>query len=327
MINFTYDNTELSFKNVKARNIWCEKHSDLYNGHNVGNRGSTPARNIFDQISNAKRDDEQSALNKHRHVKPPILDTSSGRYFEYLKSVDTEAFKFALEHWHEFGIGSIGQNRGVNSHDLIGITLALNARFASPSLDVLTLKNAITRSTDAIASLEHVENRFKGYMEAGAGVDYWKGKETEHTTKRSERLKHIMYLIAAFTFVLLAFPTLFYSCLLTPWTATVKAAGLAPDYVMFSFVGIFALIISMGVWGVRVLVKLYLSEHHLLIDASERVTMIQTYLALTDEGKMDNNDRHALLATIFRPTQDGVVKDEGFDPSITGLLGALSSRG
>jgi hypothetical protein len=53
---------------------------------------------------------------------------------------------------------------------------------------------------------------------------------------------------------------------------------------------------------VRILVRLLLSNIHLLTDAGERVTMVQTYLALLKRGKLKDDERMFILQTLFRPT-------------------------
>lgn len=63
-------------------------------------------------------------------------------------------------------------------------------------------------------------------------------------------------------------------------------------------------------WVGRLLTRLFLSEHHLRIDAGERVVMMKTYLAFTAKGKMTENQISLLLAPLFRPTADGIVKDD-----------------
>jgi hypothetical protein len=55
------------------------------------------------------------------------------------------------------------------------------------------------------------------------------------------------------------------------------------------------------VWVVRILVRLLLSNIHLLTDARERVTMVQTYLALLRRGKIKDDERMFILQTLFRP--------------------------
>ncbi|HEY1718749.1 MAG TPA: DUF6161 domain-containing protein [Verrucomicrobiae bacterium] len=74
-----------------------------------------------------------------------------------------------------------------------------------------------------------------------------------------------------------------------------------------------AVLIASGlfcVWVVRILVRLLLSNIHLLTDARERVTMVQTYLALMRRGKLKDDERMFILQTLFRPTPTGIVKDD-----------------
>lgn len=63
-------------------------------------------------------------------------------------------------------------------------------------------------------------------------------------------------------------------------------------------------------WGLRVIARLLLSRIHLFTDASERQTMIKTYLALHNEGKIEDDQREFLLASIFRPSSTGIVRDD-----------------
>ncbi len=61
---------------------------------------------------------------------------------------------------------------------------------------------------------------------------------------------------------------------------------------------------------------MYMTEQHLGIDAQSRASMAQTYLALTKEDVASDQDRAILLASLFRPVVDGIVKDDGL-PAIT----------
>ncbi|MBI4385042.1 MAG: hypothetical protein HY579_13545 [Nitrospinae bacterium] len=68
---------------------------------------------------------------------------------------------------------------------------------------------------------------------------------------------------------------------------------------------------SIFVWVGRVLVRLLLSHKHLEIDADERRVMILTYLAMLREGRAPTeDDRKLILASIFRPSATGIVKDD-----------------
>ena len=48
--------------------------------------------------------------------------------------------------------------------------------------------------------------------------------------------------------------------------------------------------------------------------------MIKTYLAPTNEGKVDAADRALVLAPLFRSAADGIVKEEGPDASLAGII-------
>jgi hypothetical protein len=75
--------------------------------------------------------------------------------------------------------------------------------------------------------------------------------------------------------------------------------------------GFLILVTTMGVWLIRILIKITLSNYHLSVDANERVIMIKTYLSLLKEGSgFEANDKKVMLDNIFRPTNFGIIKDE-----------------
>ncbi len=78
-------------------------------------------------------------------------------------------------------------------------------------------------------------------------------------------------------------------------------------------------------WIGRLLTKLYLSQHHLMHDAEERAVMTTTYLSLSHESAASEEDKKIILGALFRPTIDGLIKDEG--PSDMSLAGFLSKLG
>lgn len=81
---------------------------------------------------------------------------------------------------------------------------------------------------------------------------------------------------------------------------------------------------SLGVWILRILIRLTLSNYHIYVDAEERVVMIKTYLALTKEGQaLENNDKELILKALFRGTSFGVIKDE-FNMLITETINKKS---
>lgn len=68
---------------------------------------------------------------------------------------------------------------------------------------------------------------------------------------------------------------------------------------------------TMYLWAMRLLVRLYSTEHHLGIDAKGRAALAETYLSFTSDGDATKSDRAIMLAVLFRPVIDGMVKDEG----------------
>jgi hypothetical protein len=60
----------------------------------------------------------------------------------------------------------------------------------------------------------------------------------------------------------------------------------------------------------RVLLRLAMSQLHLGNDADERVTMVNTYLALRQGGHADEGHIQIVLERLFAPATDGIVKED-----------------
>ena len=86
-------------------------------------------------------------------------------------------------------------------------------------------------------------------------------------------------------------------------------------------IAVLALVSLFSVWAVRLIVRIFLSQLHLVTDASERIVMLETYLSLTEGNQLtDDGERKLILTSLFRPASDGIVKDEGVPPSFIDLL-------
>lgn len=89
--------------------------------------------------------------------------------------------------------------------------------------------------------------------------------------------------------------------------------------------GIFIMLAVLCFWVLRILVRIFLSNLHLENDAAERVTMAKTYLALIRSNSLSKEENiNTVLAALFRPTGDGIVKDEGLPPSMMEFLTKLN---
>lgn len=92
-------------------------------------------------------------------------------------------------------------------------------------------------------------------------------------------------------------------------------------------IGAYILLVTLAFWFIRLLVRIFLSHIHLENDAAERVTMAKTYLALIRDGSFEGKDNiGTILAALFRPTGDGIVKDEGLPPTAMEWLTKLSGK-
>jgi hypothetical protein len=81
------------------------------------------------------------------------------------------------------------------------------------------------------------------------------------------------------------------------------------------------LLLAIGyLWGLRTLMRLTLSHVHLALDASERRTMIISFLALVRKQEVSTEERKRVFDAIFRPSGDGLVKDEGIPLPVLELL-------
>ena len=71
------------------------------------------------------------------------------------------------------------------------------------------------------------------------------------------------------------------------------------------------------IWLIRIAVRLLFSNIHLAEDAKERATLIQTYLAMERyESVLKPQDKELILPSIFRPSSDGIVRDDAAPPSM-----------
>lgn len=79
------------------------------------------------------------------------------------------------------------------------------------------------------------------------------------------------------------------------------------------FLGILA---TIGVWALRLIVRLLLSNLHLGNDARERKTMLLTYLAMRRDKDLPHDDDTVslILQALFRPSSSGIVKDDATPP-------------
>lgn len=172
-----------------------------------------------------------------------------------------------------------------------------------------------------IDELETVKTTFTEMMKLKAPVDYWRDKAKTHRLE-AERYRSLLVdwgwkvgvgvLASLCTIAGMSF--LF-----------ANADKPAASYLILVTIGV--VITTMAFWAARIMVRLYMSEHHLAIDADERATMAMTYLALIERGAAEEKDRALILTPLFRPSSDGIVKDDAApDLSPAALLSKALNR-
>lgn len=96
------------------------------------------------------------------------------------------------------------------------------------------------------------------------------------------------------------------------------------------FMGVLLLSASIMLWMLRLTHKLFISHRHLAIAARERSAFARAYLAMVHDGTIGKEQDAIVLAALFRPTQEGVLKDDdggAMDISAASILAkALASK-
>jgi hypothetical protein len=163
--------------------------------------------------------------------------------------------------------------------------------------------------TEHKQEMENLRKTFREEIALRAPATYWDEKRKEH-----DRLSKIT---GGISFAGIAGAAAGLGWLIHDLLKS-ATPGAAPDawrVAMLVLIGLFA------VWGVRLVVRMFLSHLHLATDAGERVVMARTYLSLLEGDRLaSKEDRQLILQALFRPTSDGIVKDEGIPPSALEFL-------
>lgn len=91
--------------------------------------------------------------------------------------------------------------------------------------------------------------------------------------------------------------------------------------------GVAALSATIYLLAIRIVSRIMLSNLHLANEADERVVMTQTYLSLSSDGHMDNNEFliHVLQA-LFRPSVSGLIKEDAVSQSALDAVSRITTN-
>lgn len=160
-----------------------------------------------------------------------------------------------------------------------------------------------------------LQNAFREEMSLRAPVEYWEGRKIHHDGRAVVSGRWAFGSMAGLAGII---------GVTAYWVLSTLGTDGKPDTWR---VAVLALVGALGVWAVRLIVRMFLSHTHLATDAAERVTMVKTYLALLESDKMpSDDDRKLILQSLFRPAADGIVKDEGLPNPLLEMLTRTGNR-
>lgn len=188
------------------------------------------------------------------------------------------------------------------------------AKVMATAVRAATSKAADQRSETA-ANLEKFEELYNAKLALDAPVNYWREKRKKHRI-----LAGVFFasFIIYFFFVLWKMTGIFSSTPLGQiefWNTAgygILAAG--------------AIVVGVVIALARILLRLAMSQLHLGNDADERVTMVNTYLALRQGGHATEAQMQTVIERLFAPSSDGIVKDDLGAVTPMEALGALVRR-
>lgn len=146
--------------------------------------------------------------------------------------------------------------------------------------------------------LQELQEIFFKKIQVDASKSYWASRA------RASRISFALWMVLLGTFAA-AFASLFTGLVDKALQSGATGEGALLQY---GSILVFAII---GIGGFRLIAKMMVSALHVNHEASERVTMIQTYLAfLAENSAVAEEERSLILPTLFRPGSTGLLADE-----------------
>lgn len=174
--------------------------------------------------------------------------------------------------------------------------------------------NYATEKTNWNSKWDQTHETFLQRLTLSEPVELWKAKAKEHRTAASNAFLAFMAASGLTAIFALVMVTCFGTAIGEAFNRTVCTVnGECTD--TFSFrgpltVGAILLVASLLIWIIRFQARIYLSERYLALSAEERKAFTQAYLALSAHDNVSTEHQAIVLAALFRPSQDGVIKDD-----------------
>lgn len=190
---------------------------------------------------------------------------------------------------------------------------------------------------DASANIKALEDAFSDKQGLEEPVKLWRLKNRSHRARaQTAHRAYFRGLVVAGLYVGLVFCVVAFSDfrdrLLPAGCDLELRPALCTGFSITSLVTISAVlsVFTLLLWFVRLKMKEFLSERHLALDAEEKRTFAQVYvglLAMGDTSQEAQAQRALVYAALFRPTHDGIVKEDGgIDPSLAAMLTKILAK-
>lgn len=176
-------------------------------------------------------------------------------------------------------------------------------------------QNFLQKFSDSISEYQNVIDAAKNAEILERPIRRWVAERKAHAKNAAQRLKAA----AAFGFM---------TAIFTPVTVLIvfdKSWRFLPyeslNTARLIFSGVSGLtVLTFGLWASRIAVRSYMAEEHLKNDASNRIAITNAFIKLQASVGATDDDRKILLNTIMRPSQDGIVHDDGLPPTMPAAI-------
>ena len=160
---------------------------------------------------------------------------------------------------------------------------------------------------DKKTKLIELEKTYKENLKLKAPAEYWDKLRKEYEEK-ANKWRNWSIGIAIFLIALLS--VILY---ITPDSLNINLNEFKFEDLRATL--ILTVIISIGVYMLRIFVKLSLSAYHLSRDAKERNQLTYVYLSLLSEGDISESERNIVFQSLFSRADTGLLKGDS-SPSI-----------
>ena len=203
---------------------------------------------------------------------------------------------------------------------------------AEARIDAMHRANTL-RQNEQQSEFERLQDLFATQLRLRAPVKLWEAREASHNKRSNAALLRLFCFGGLTAAIAVAVPWCLGDQIAGSFFEIVCAPQESQEAVeiqcerLFSAKGpltVTGLLLAMSIltWITRLQYRIHLSERHLSLDASEKKAFAETYLAMKEGEDVGQDNEAIVLASLFRPTQDGIIRDDesGMDLSAVALL-------